>query len=118
MITVGTLADKLSLPLPDYRRADEERCHGDGQRADRLDTAQIIVEELGLEVELKKHEAESPSRQPVSARSATRVKPARPLWLLWVMSTTVKPACWTLSVALTSLRVRPAHYAAHLGLSD
>jgi translation initiation factor IF-2 len=60
-ITVGTLADKLSLPVT--RVIGELMKNGVmatvNERID-FDTAQIIVEELGLEVELKKHEAESP----------------------------------------------------------
>ncbi len=60
-ITVGTLADKLSLPVT--RVIGELMKNGVmatvNERID-FDTAQIIVEELGLEVELKKHVAESP----------------------------------------------------------
>jgi translation initiation factor IF-2 len=77
MITVGTLADKLSLPVT--RIIGELMKNGVmatvNERID-FDTAQIIVEELGLEVELKKHEAESPVStarvRTVSAAGKTR----------------------------------------------
>jgi translation initiation factor IF-2 len=59
MITVGTLAEKLMLPVT--RLIGELMKNGVmatvNERID-FDTAQIIVEELGLDVELKKHEQE------------------------------------------------------------
>src|SRR5688572_22577745 len=59
MITVGTLADKLSLPVT--RLITELFKNGVmatvNERID-FDTAQIIVEELGLEVELTKKQQE------------------------------------------------------------
>jgi translation initiation factor IF-2 len=77
MITVGTLADKLSLPVT--RIIGELMKNGVmatvNERID-FDTAQIIVEELGLEVELMKHAAESPVStarvRTVSAAGKTR----------------------------------------------
>src|SRR6185369_15832986 len=66
MITVGTLADKLSLPVT--RLIAELFKNGVmatvNERID-FDTAQIIVEELGLEVELtrKAQEAALPARE-------------------------------------------------------
>src|SRR5262245_56964863 len=66
MITVGTLADKLSLPVT--RLIGELLKNGVmatvNERID-FDTAQIIVEELGLDVELTKkaQEVAVPARQ-------------------------------------------------------
>jgi translation initiation factor IF-2 len=61
MITVGTLADKLSLPVT--RLIGELMKNGVmatvNERID-FDTAQIIVEELGLDVELSKKTQEAP----------------------------------------------------------
>lgn len=61
MITVGTLAEKLMLPVG--RIIGELMKNGVmatvNERID-FDTAQIIVEELGLGVELKKREAAAP----------------------------------------------------------
>jgi translation initiation factor IF-2 len=74
-ITVGTLAEKLLLPVT--RVITELMKNGVmatvNERID-FDTAQIIVEELGLEVKLQKHEAEvaTPTAR-VKTTSATAV---------------------------------------------
>src|SRR3954469_25972655 len=61
MITVGTLAERLSIPVT--RVIGELMKNGVmatvNERID-FDTAQIIVGELGLDVELKKKEAAAP----------------------------------------------------------
>jgi len=77
MITVGTLADKLSLPVT--RLIGELMKNGDmgtvNERID-FDTAQIIVQELGLDVELsKKAQEEAPARE---KRTATDKAVTRP----------------------------------------
>lgn len=74
MITVGTLAERLSIPVT--RLIGELMKNGImatvNERID-FETAQIIVEELGLEFELKKQEvAEAPVREK-QANSANAV---------------------------------------------
>src|SRR5438270_3498575 len=78
MITVGTLAERLSIPVS--RLIGELMKNGVmatvNERID-FDTAQIIVEELGLEVSLAKKAAEASGpahRKPEASAQA----PARP----------------------------------------
>src|SRR5437764_140871 len=76
-ITVGALAEKLMLPVT--RVIAELMKNGVmatvNERID-FDTAQIIVEELGLDVELKKHEVEvavaAPHKRAVSDKAVGR----------------------------------------------
>ncbi|HEY9712919.1 MAG TPA: translation initiation factor IF-2 N-terminal domain-containing protein, partial [Chroococcales cyanobacterium] len=78
MITVGTLADKLMIPVS--RLIGELMKNGVmatvNERID-FDTAQIIIGELGLDVELQKHTETNeaiPAREKraVSDKAATR----------------------------------------------
>jgi translation initiation factor IF-2 len=81
MVTVGTLAERLSIPVS--RLIGELMKNGVmatvNERID-FDTAQIIVEELGLGIELKKKEAEEAAapkkrEKPVASKGAKERPP-------------------------------------------
>jgi hypothetical protein len=107
-ITVGALAEKLMIPAT--RLIGELMKNGVmatiNEQID-FDTAQIIVSELKLDVELTRplRKLLKYVRKPLQVQVLRAVRQS---WLLWAMSTTARPVYLMLSVRPVSLRVKPA----------